>query len=210
MKYKDAVRMATWLRDRLAPGCERIEIAGSVRRRKPDVKDIEIVAIPIAKPPRPVFGEPADMTELDRRLRLLEQDGFLRRVKGGKKYRQYQIRRLEEFGIGEPVNAFCLDLFLVTPPSQWGVEFMIRTGPSNFSRWMVTQQSKGGALPDGYFVKHNVVWAFGTQVPNQAKDAVEMVCDLNSVEMPEERYYFELCGLPVIDPWKREARWKRT
>lgn len=30
----------------LAPACERIEIAGSIRREVPEVKDIELVAIP--------------------------------------------------------------------------------------------------------------------------------------------------------------------
>ena len=33
----DALRVADDLKALLAPACERIEIAGSVRRRKPDV-----------------------------------------------------------------------------------------------------------------------------------------------------------------------------
>lgn len=209
MKYKDALRVAEWLADELSPGCERIEIAGSIRRRKPDVKDVEIVAIPSKKVPRPEFGEPVDNSILARQLRSLEEDLMLKRIKGGEKYLQFEIRRLVEFCIPEPLNPFCLDLFLVTPPSQWGVEYLIRTGPGDFSRWIVTQKSKGGALPDGYFVKHNVVWTFGTQVPNKAEDATEIMCELNSVVMPEERHYFELCGLPWTEPAKREARWNR-
>ena len=140
MKHKDALYVAEWLVDELRPGCERIEIAGSIRRGKEDVKDIEIVAIPILKPPRPEFGKPVDKTPLDRILRQLEEmGGMLKTVKGGNKFKQFEIRRLAEFGIAEPLNPFKLDLFLVTPPSQWGVEFMIRTGPSDFSQWMVTQ-----------------------------------------------------------------------
>ena len=210
MIHKDALYVAEWLVDELRPGCERIEIAGSIRRGKLDVKDIEIVAIPILKPPRPEFGKPVDKTPLDGILRqLVEPDGMLKPVKGGDKFKQFEIRRLAEFGIAEPLYPFKLDLFLVTPPSQWGVEFMIRTGPSDFSQWMVTQKSKGGALPDGYFVRHNVVWAEGTEVPNKAVDSIEIMCELNSVEMPEEEDYFELCGLmPVIEPEKRVAQWR--
>jgi len=209
MKHKDALYVAEWLVDELRPGCERIEIAGSIRRGKEDVKDIEIVAIPILKPPRPEFGKPVDKTPLDRILRQLEEmGGMLKTVKGGNKFKQFEIRRLAEFGIAEPLNPFKLDLFLVTPPSQWGVEFMIRTGPSDFSQWMVTQKSKGGALPDGYFVRHNVVWADGTEVPNKAVDAVSMMNSDNARFMVEEGDWFNFCEMNWIDPNKRMARWR--
>lgn len=46
MKYEDAILIAERVKAELEPHCERIEIAGSIRRKKPEVKDIEIVAIP--------------------------------------------------------------------------------------------------------------------------------------------------------------------
>lgn len=46
MKLAQALAIAEKVKALLAPHCERIEIAGSIRRKKPDVKDIEIVAIP--------------------------------------------------------------------------------------------------------------------------------------------------------------------
>jgi DNA polymerase/3'-5' exonuclease PolX len=46
MKYKQALEIALKLKAELEPHCSRIEIAGSIRRKKPEVKDIEIVAIP--------------------------------------------------------------------------------------------------------------------------------------------------------------------
>ena len=46
MKYSEALKIAEEVKALLAPHCERIEIAGSVRRLKPECKDIEIVAIP--------------------------------------------------------------------------------------------------------------------------------------------------------------------
>ena len=46
MKYTEALKIAEKTKAQLAPFCWRIEIAGSIRRKKPEVKDIEIVAIP--------------------------------------------------------------------------------------------------------------------------------------------------------------------
>jgi len=46
MNLTEAQRIAQIVKSELSPHCERIEIAGSIRRGKPEVKDIEIVAIP--------------------------------------------------------------------------------------------------------------------------------------------------------------------
>jgi len=46
MPFVEALAAACAIKEMLAPYCERIEIAGSVRRKKPYCKDIEIVAIP--------------------------------------------------------------------------------------------------------------------------------------------------------------------
>src|SRR5262245_42322320 len=41
-----AQQLAQVLVDDLAPGCQRIEITGEVRRRRPEIKVIELLAIP--------------------------------------------------------------------------------------------------------------------------------------------------------------------
>lgn len=46
MELNKALNIAQEVKKQLAPHCERIEIAGSIRRKNPNVKDIEIVAIP--------------------------------------------------------------------------------------------------------------------------------------------------------------------
>ena len=52
MKYTIALETAKWLVKRLGPYTRRIEIAGSLRRQKAYVGDIEIVCIPrIARAP---------------------------------------------------------------------------------------------------------------------------------------------------------------
>src|SRR5690242_4072395 len=55
---------AEFFRDQLAPYCARIEIAGSIRRGKTDVKDIEIVAIG-RRDMRPVPGSLWETAEVD-------------------------------------------------------------------------------------------------------------------------------------------------
>jgi len=46
MKLEEALKIISEVYYRLKPHCEKIEIAGSIRRQKPEVKDIDIVLIP--------------------------------------------------------------------------------------------------------------------------------------------------------------------
>ncbi|NIN36317.1 MAG: hypothetical protein GTO60_14990, partial [Gammaproteobacteria bacterium] len=49
-----------------AEHCERIEIAGSIRRLRPDIGDIEIVAIPIIDRQQALFGDMTNGAEHNR------------------------------------------------------------------------------------------------------------------------------------------------
>lgn len=46
MKLEEVLIIASEVCYRLKPHCERIQVAGSIRRQKPEVKDIDIVLIP--------------------------------------------------------------------------------------------------------------------------------------------------------------------
>ncbi|GAH73129.1 unnamed protein product, partial [marine sediment metagenome] len=46
MELEKAKVIAENLKSLLAPVCEKIEVAGSIRRQKPDVGDIELLCIP--------------------------------------------------------------------------------------------------------------------------------------------------------------------
>lgn len=195
MKHSEALIMAEWLIEEFKPGCVRIEIAGGLRRGKEDVHDIEIIAVPNMISDKNMFGETiSNESELDKRLRWLEELGALKKVKGGEKFKQFQIGRWEEFGLKAPDVPFKLDLFLVTPPASWGVQFVIRTGPAEFSQWMVTKKLIRGALPDIYYVKGGAVW--------NGENGLKF-------DMPEEIDFFKLCGMEWIEPSQRVARWKK-
>jgi len=46
MKLEDAVQIAERVKTLLAPECEKIVVAGSIRRRRPVVNDVDLVLIP--------------------------------------------------------------------------------------------------------------------------------------------------------------------
>lgn len=195
MDKMPAYQIATEIRTRLAPVCERIEIAGSVRRGKEEVKDIELVCIP-KKRTRPVFGQSIKFeTELDALLYDLMRmhtahPGQLhfQEVKNGPKYKQMLIVGSES--IWNP--NLPLDLFCVTPPAQWGVLYTLRTGPADYSKWLVTSRAQGGALP-AHLTIHG----------GSVSDATHVY------PVPEEQDFFDLLELDWVEPRDRAPLWNR-
>ena len=128
MEYYKALSIAETLVAELTPACKRIEIAGSIRRQKPDVGDIEIVAIPDLRPPRPAFGYPIFPTRLDAilaNLSIVDDDILIHLNMNGSKFKQFWVSY-----DGGQTWIFKVDLFLITPPADWGVLYLIRTGPA--------------------------------------------------------------------------------
>lgn len=114
-----ARRYAQRVVDLLAPHCERIAIAGSIRRNKPEVKDIEVVCIPKRTQIDLFGGELAPIPS------FCEVVNSWEKVKGEPtgKYTQ----RLLPGALG-----IKLDLFIASPEN-WGFIFAIRTGSANYS-----------------------------------------------------------------------------
>jgi len=195
MLYEDALRIAEFYLKYFSPVCKRIGIKGSISRLKAEPKYIELLAIPDLTPPsigRVEFGKPLPKvykTGLDALVDEMvnAEVCFLRA--SGDKYKKIWLKK-------ENIQ---IDLFLVTPPAEWGVQSVIRTGPSDFSHWMVTRKSRGGALPDEYIVADGAV---GHRVRGDKGDGRQGV-----MPMPEEIDFFKLCGLDWIEPSQRAARW---
>lgn len=159
MRLDEARAIANEIVTALSPACERIEIAGSIRRQKPDnIKDIEIVAI--SKPFRPTFGVKPKSGELQALVDKLRSEGeVMARTDGrgrtawGQKYRRILWGQ----------HAAPLDLFIVTRET-WGAQFTIRTGDADFSHKLVTPRSMGGVLPDALILKDGMLWRSGVHV----------------------------------------------
>ncbi len=177
MEFQLARELADQWVECLRPYCERVEIAGSVRRGKTEVHDIEIVAAPRFDEVKDWFG-PRPVN----RLLVALNTGILhgRKVKGGEKYWQVAMR--------EGIN---LDLFMVIPPAQWGIIFTLRTGPVDFSHWIVTHKQKGGAMPSYARCDGGQLWVGDKAIP-----------------VLEEIDFLEFLGLGWIEPGEREAKWK--
>ena len=162
-----------WL-DKLAPYCERIEIKGSIARGKPEPKDIELVAIPkFGKGTTDLFGAevaPVNLLNLIVDAHARNEDLVL--TKNGDRYKQFHL----------PEYVY-VDLFIVLPPAQWGVIATIRTGPGDYSKWLVTQKRQGGAMPAHLHQKDGALWR-GNEM----------------IETPEESDYFRALGLDWVAP----------
>jgi DNA polymerase/3'-5' exonuclease PolX len=111
MEYSKALDIAQAVVEQLRPHTERIEIAGSIRRKKPEVKDIEVVCIP----------NPYDTGLFENGLASVVNRW--QKVKGELPCK-YTQRILPE-GIK-------LDLFFAVPEN-WGLIYAMRTGSAEYS-----------------------------------------------------------------------------
>lgn len=216
MKSSDANMIARQLWDWVSVACEVGDspggeapiccIAGSLRRGSADVHDIEIVSQPILKAPRPEFGGPLYKTEFDKILARLEAEGYIHFLMGGEKLKKYEVH-LQAFGLAPTLNPFKVEFYQCTPPAQFGVLLAIRTGPAkddnNFSKWIVTQRKNGGALPNGYRVKHAAVWH-----EDQLDSKDEPIKGEIPISIPDEMDFFNFLEVKWIEPANRHAMWR--
>ena len=121
---------------------------------------------------------------LDPLLESMRKDGAVRSVKLGSHTRQLSL----------PGCAIGVQIYLVEGRATWGVRSVNLTGPVDFSHWMVSRRSSGGTLPNHLYVKDGVVYDSKTR---------------HTLNTPEERDFFEICGWPWIRPENRVARWMR-
>lgn len=183
MKWHDVIEQARQLRALLQPSCERVEIAGSLRRLRPMVRDIELVAKPRIDP----------FDRLQMRVAEMISQGTLEhgpKSQDGKKApagpRYYRLRL--------PEVDLQLDLFAVLPPADFGVIYTIRTGSAEFSHWLVTE-----ALRKGFQVQEGQLWKWS--VTDQAERIQERV----RVPCGEEEDLFRALGIEYIHASDRET-----
>ncbi len=173
----DVIRpIAETLRAKLAPNAVRIEIAGSVRRGKPTVGDVEIVAL--VEPDQPTL-DPEARPEPGRALGdALAAEAALVLSRGSR-----CIRVIMDVRIG-PV---AVDLFVTADLREWGMLYFIRTGSADFVRRALgywKRISHGGECRDNRLYRGD-----GTPVETKTEAAV-----------------FAALGVKFIAPEKRMPR----
>ena len=121
-----AHKLASGIVEMLKPHCEKIHIAGSVRRKKPFVKDIEIACQPKEAVCKDMFGwDEGVIRDLDF-ARIIENElGHV--LKGNSDGRYMQIL------LAQDIN---LDLFMPEPHDFYR-QFAIRTGSADYSQKVI-------------------------------------------------------------------------
>jgi len=129
LSLTQAKKIADEIISLLSPYALKISIAGSIRREKLFVKDIEICCVP-------------DTSKLYELQNVVNQ---WHKIKGGSKYQQYKLS-----------SGIILDLFYATPEN-WGNIFLIRTGSAEFSKWIMGTKTReaGYVQRDGYLWQDN-------------------------------------------------------
>lgn len=188
------LRVAQNVADELArllePACLRIAVAGSIRRRRPYVHDVELVAIPKIEMVREV-GDLFGGREVPYNLLWKALDGFLegRRfnayLKKGDKFRSFRWPIHERETVSVPLSVQ-VDLF-TTSKVGWGWIYLVRTGSSTFSKHVATCLKAKGFIGHEGRVYHRVAdkpWG----------DAIGTPCEAD---------VFRLAGLEPAEPAER-------
>jgi len=119
-----AIEIAEDLVAQMLSACTRIQIVGSIRRLKPIVSDIDILAIPrfLRSEDDALFGQPVQENQLDKLLSQMCLKGELEIETNGSK-----IKRFIKIVDGETVS---VDLYIATEQTWWPL-LLIRTGSRN-------------------------------------------------------------------------------
>lgn len=178
MKLSQAHHLALALIEHLSPACDRISIAGSIRRQKPEPKDCELVIIPRYRADV-LTGNPAPMTDdVLAELIGVGKLSFDQQVKrNGPKYKR----------LVHTASGLVFELFFCAPDN-WGCIYTLRTGPGEFSRMLVTKISQGGAMPLDSAMSDGYLWTRGVRI-----------------SVPEEHDLFTALDLPCWEPQDRTA-----
>lgn len=171
----------------LANACERIEIAGSVRRGRPEVHDAELVIIPTP-----------DLLPLTDSL--IES--------GEAQYALYGEKRTKRWGNnyrGLLYKGIKCELFMTNEDS-WGYQYWLRTGPGDANtyimRWLNLPHVKAPVrFREGY----------GWYSRNWYFDGKTWVADdKRRLRIASEEDLFAVLGMPFIPPSERtEAMYKK-
>jgi len=162
----EALAVAEEIKAKLASHCEQIEIAGSIRRRREMVGDIELVAVP--KRIKDLLGDPVPKAKTA--LDLFFEEVNFTPEKNGDRYKAFSY------------GGWKVDLY--TPEAdRWGLRLLVSTGSRAFNIWMVealrqrNYRMVGGQVVDG----------LSRPVPLPAEAMVFELLDLPYIE-PEKRH----------------------
>lgn len=198
-KLHDALHDAEVFRDLFPRECyERWEIAGSIRRKRPECGDVEHVIIPAFgdKPAAGLFAQPERVNLLWHHADALVAGHAIDKHWNGNGLTWGEKMRRADY------RGFSHDIFTAMVDN-WGCILAIRTGSADFSKRLVT-----GLLRNQYRQADGYVWRC-RPCPHCARPDPCKACNgtrLDPVErlsVGTEEEFFSLAGVMYVQP---EAR----
>lgn len=149
MFYATAKKIADHVVELLRPHCERIEIAGSIRREQEIIGDIEIVCIPKQYETGLFTSGIASVVNVWEKIKGELEYGKCR----------YTQRILPTEIVGQEGKRVALDLFFADV-TNWGMIFAIRTGSAEFSHEVLAKGwvSRGYKAEGGHLIHKGKVY----------------------------------------------------
>lgn len=179
--HAEALAVAKQLQDLICPACEQIAIAGSLRRMKPFVGDIELLFVPrYTERPEGLF-ENRIVDVADEVIEKLFKDGIIAK--------RPNIRGSFTWGVSNKLaihvaSGIPVDLFS-TYKERWWVSLVVRTGSKETNLRLTN-----GAIKLGRSLN-----AYGQGVTIRKTGEV--------IPALSEEQVFSLCGIPYLEPTKR-------
>jgi len=170
MNLARALAIALKIREQLAPLCDQIEIAGSIRRARPQVNDLDLVILP----------RPGQLNFI--KARCAERCAA---VTDGEQNCIYRMTLSDR-------SQFQLDLFFARPglhdllesvPGNFGSVFLCRTGSTGHNIFIVEHAKRIGLRWNPY---RGVIDAAGKVLAGESEEEIFKALDLEFIP-PERR-----------------------
>jgi DNA polymerase/3'-5' exonuclease PolX len=187
MNYEEGLEYSNEITSLLFRYCMRIEPTGALRRKESRIHSVEMIAAPQilgennywSKGASDLMGEAPGLDRLDVGIRQLERNGVLKKVH--KRSRTSRRQNIQGAGYSMRYREATVTIRTVTPPSEWGVEFLLCTGDGDFVDFLLRKATqKGFTLARGHLGKDGM-----------------------TVGAPEEADVLSALGLEWIDPENR-------
>ena len=163
------------------PGCERVIVAGSLRRNKKEVGDIEILYIPIMDQEREGLFDLKLVSRVDKALDWMLRAGVIakrKNVNGSEMWGEKNKLALH-VATGIPVDFFC------TTAAAWFNYLVCRTGSAeNNTRIAMAAKERG------------LRW-------NPYGEGFTWLSTGDTIPVKEEKDVFRIAGLPYKEPHQR-------
>lgn len=202
MPLEEAREIAEEVKAQIEDVCESVVVAGSIRREKAEVGDIELVCVPKfaeVKKQVDLFTEKmVKVNLLEKRIYEmfnagaivpgLKSNGTRKAWLGSSDSRYIAAEWCEKIGV---------DFFIQLPDRMdlYGWQLFLRTGPGDANQLMVTRRDQRGLKPNHIFIGEGRVVDLRDDTP---------------IMLPDEETVFEVWGMEYVPPQGRciERYWK--